>query len=427
MNIMTSSNEIMYAMAKSDYLKLKQISHDDALDVMSDKILIGGSKIKKSTKLTNSKSKFSKIDFDAVKTTKILGIGMFGTTYLAQLGNKKYALKIQHILPKDRIKDFKNELWRELDLYEYINGMKKDDQSFFTRLHGFEIFNNCKHIQMRPFKVDFNDPKNKFAKKIKELDESDWCVKYLLDLQGNMQLGKFLLKSRIPLKLLYSICLQICKITDLLYEGGYSHNDLHPGNIMINKTDKKYFTLKGKRIPFEGYQISTIDYGMVQHEKYDIKDRFGQKFRSDESSLFTETFYAVINTISGLTKHIEECDNRNKIIPWERKEDTATILIQKLQKNYSEFFGETLDRYIKLFPLSAKPVAKAIKSLQSIESVSKILKGKEYEHFWNVMDRVILEFDAIYPAEYARYYKWCTTVKILVPIDAMKGIESNYN
>lgn len=65
------------------------------------------------------------IDFDDVKILKKLGAGVFGTTYLAKYENEQYALKIQHILKKDIKKSFKSALWREIDLFKYIDKLKK--------------------------------------------------------------------------------------------------------------------------------------------------------------------------------------------------------------------------------------------------------------------------------------------------------------
>ena len=52
------------------------------------------------------------IHLDKVKIIKKIGYGMFGTTYLANNNGKQYAVKIQHILEKDKKKDYKNEIWR---------------------------------------------------------------------------------------------------------------------------------------------------------------------------------------------------------------------------------------------------------------------------------------------------------------------------
>ena len=87
-------------------------------------------------------------------------------------------------------------------------------------------------------------------------------------------LTSFLQKNDINSKLAYSFALQIAKITLTLYKGGYSHNDMHFGNIMVTKTSKKYFTLNNKKIPYCGYQLNSIDYGEVLHKKFGINKIF---------------------------------------------------------------------------------------------------------------------------------------------------------
>jgi serine/threonine protein kinase len=63
---------------------------------------------------------------NSMNIIKTLGTGMFGTTYLVKDNdNNNYALKIQHILPSDRFESYKRALWRELDLYNYINNLER--------------------------------------------------------------------------------------------------------------------------------------------------------------------------------------------------------------------------------------------------------------------------------------------------------------
>jgi len=66
------------------------------------------------------------IDFNNVRIIKKLGSGFFGTTYLAEYDGVNYALKVQHIFPTDRVKNYKTIFWRELSLYEYINNLKPE-------------------------------------------------------------------------------------------------------------------------------------------------------------------------------------------------------------------------------------------------------------------------------------------------------------
>ena len=206
------------------------------------------------------------MDFINIKQIKKLGTGSYGTTYLVEKDGKKYAMKVQHILPIHRKKTFQYELWRELDLYEYINTLNKDDIKFFNKLYAYKIYNNCKHIQKRSHKLG-NDS---WSKTLKKLDKSEWCVKYLLDYKGKNTFSKFILIHSISPKQMRSFILQIIKITLLLYKGGYSHSDLKSDNIMINKTKEKYFTFQNKKISYYGYQLSAIDYGMVIHKKFNL-------------------------------------------------------------------------------------------------------------------------------------------------------------
>jgi len=180
------------------------------------------------------------INFNNVKIIKKIGAGMFGIAYLVKYEDNKYALKIQKILEKQAKKNYNYEIWRELDLYKYIDKLNENDQLFFMKLYGYEIYDNCTRKQIRPIKIDSKiDPNDKFSQKIKKMDESLWCIKFLLEYKGNLTLEKFLFKNHeLKTKQIYSIMLQIIKIHMILYKGGYSHGDMHAGNIMINKTNK---------------------------------------------------------------------------------------------------------------------------------------------------------------------------------------------
>ena len=49
-------------------------------------------------------------------------------------------------------KSFQYELWREIDLYKYINTLNDNDIKFFTKLYDYKIYNNCKHKQKNHLK-----------------------------------------------------------------------------------------------------------------------------------------------------------------------------------------------------------------------------------------------------------------------------------
>lgn len=357
------------------------------------------------------------VNFDNIIIKKKLGAGMLGTTYLAEYKNKQYALKIQHILEKDKIKDYKNEMWRELDLYKFINKLDKEDRTFFTKLHDYKIYNNCNHIQKRPFDVNNN---LEFANKLKELDESDWCLKYLLDYKGNNTLHTYLIKKKLTEKQILSILVQVSKIILILYDGGYSHNDLHPGNIMINKTTKKYFNFMGKKIPFHGYQISAIDYGEVLHKKFGMKLTGAQKLFSKDRTkyMFIDMFYGHQDIISNLPKYIKDCEKQKKKMPWEHKYNTNDILTKKIIINYNDFYKIAKDKYLKIYPKGEKLMNYIESKVKSKKVIPELVKNKKYEEdFWDVLNRIVIEFHLYYPKEYSKYQLWCSYYDFLLSKD----------
>ena len=123
-----------------------------------------------------------------------LGVGMFGTTYLVSYKNKKYALKVQNILSSHRNKNFNYELWRELDLYNYIDKMNDNDKKFFTKLYSYQIYNNCKHKQKREVELKGN---NSFDKQLMKLDNSSWCVNFLLEYHGKYRFYDYITKHNL--------------------------------------------------------------------------------------------------------------------------------------------------------------------------------------------------------------------------------------
>ncbi len=347
------------------------------------------------------------VDFSKVKIIKELGAGMFGTTYLASYNNQEYALKIQKILPKNRKKDFKNEMWRELDLYNYINKLPAEKSKFFTKLIGYEIYKNCKHKQKRPFK-----PRGPFAKTLAKIDNSDWCVKYLTEYKGQTTLHNFLTENKLTNKQTYAIMLQICKIILTLYAAGYSHNDLHPGNIMINPTAEKYFSFNGKKIPFHGYQITAIDYGEVLHKKFKIKmnknDRRHDFISNKKQWLFAELYWDCYNVFINFPYMIDACKKNKQKLPWERKGNIYEKATKMMVKNHPAFYKKMLHKYLRLFP-KAKHFNFEKLDFQKIE------KHKNAIYIWTVLNRIVDEFSLAHPETFKKYWRWCDSQKFMLP------------
>jgi len=354
------------------------------------------------------------VDIEQVKIKRKLGAGIYGTTYLATYNDKEYALKIQHILHTESKKDYNNEMWREISLYNYINKMNKKDQIFFTKMYDYKIYNNCTHIQELNIKEDHPS-----YKKIMKLNKSPWCLKYLTEYKGKTTLNNFLESKMISSKIALSMCLQIAKIMLLLYKGGYSHNDLHPGNIMINKTKIKYFSFNGKKIPTYGYLLSAIDYGEVLNKKFGIKYKgYNNLFLTNRKRwLFNEYYGAIFNILDNVGMLIKDCKDKKQKLPWEYKENTWETMIKKIIIKHNDFFNKMKEKYLPLFPDCSKLLDNVIKIIKTKSIVENVINKKGEYDFWPFLNRIVIEFRIAYPDEYKKYNKWCSIRPLLISND----------
>ena len=205
-------------------------------------------------------------DLDEYKVIKELGRGLVGTTYLVKDSQgDKYALKIENILKKDIPKSFSSPYWRELDFIEFM-GSRYPEHILYLKDN--YIRNNCSHEQSWdgfPFRMS-ELPKG-MQSYYKKLFSSSYCsikVYSLID----MDMSKYIKRKNFDSQEFYDLLIQLVYIIHLLDKHGYMHGDLHTNNIGLVKTNKKYITILGKRIPTHGYLIQLIDYGSVLHSKY---------------------------------------------------------------------------------------------------------------------------------------------------------------
>ena len=360
-----------------------------------------------------------KIDFEKVHIIKELGHGLYGTTYLVKYNmklDKEYALKIQHVLEKDIKKNYNNEIWRELSLYKYIDKLTKEEQLFFTK-YDYSIC-KCEHKQKR---YDIKSHPN--YKKIIKLDKSPWCIKYLIEYKGMSTLTSFLQKKKISSKLAYSFALQIAKIMLTLYKGGYSHNDMHFGNIMVTKTSKKYFTLNNKKIPYCGYQLNSIDYGEVLHKKFGINKIF---LEDREKWLYYEysCIFRIFNN-EGILRR--DCREQNKKLPWEWKGkiNREDMLFRKIIVTYTDLFNEIKEKYLSKetnMKLLNKIVVLCKTNNLNKPIYSYVANKKGEDDFWWFYNRLLVEFRIKYPEKYVKYIKWCSVRPFAIPIDELKEL-----
>lgn len=348
-----------------------------------------------------------------MKIIKKLGSGMFGTAYLVEKDGEKYALKIQKILPEHTKKSYKYELWRELDLYNYINKLNDNDSKFFTKLYDYEIYDNCKHKQNRPFKLA-ND---NFSNKLKKLDLSKSCVNFLLEYKGSTTLHEFLSTKNVDKKLIRSFILQIIKMTQILKKGGYMHGDLHTGNIMITKTRDKYFMFnKTLKVPYYGYRLSAIDYGEVLHKKYNLKkeDRYKYFIKNTNKMIYDELYTIVNNIVTNFDKYIYVCKKLKKSTPFEKNKDMFNILLRSILNKHRNFWNKTKNKYSKTIKL--KKMFEIIEN--SNDNIGKIINDnsnnkKIYtDDIWKILSIIAMSFRIHHPKLYSKYFGWCSYHKL---------------
>lgn len=196
---------------------------------------------------------------DNYKIIKTLGHGMSGTVYLVKKGNKKYALKIEHILEKDIKKSNKSLVWREIE-FSIKFGNHHNDQ--FMKLVDYDIIDNCHHIQKYRFDLSYF-PKNK-QEEYKKLSQSKYCVRKVYTLIDTT-LDKII--EKLTIKQIYSMIVQIAYALYLLHSNNYIHGDFHWENVGVIKTKNKFIKIFDHNVPTYGYIYQLIDYGSILNKK----------------------------------------------------------------------------------------------------------------------------------------------------------------
>ena len=314
-------------------------------------------------------------------------------------------------------KNFDIELWREIDLYNYIGKMKLKNKCFFTQLYAYEMYKNCKHVQERKWKVN---PDSTFGKKLAKLDKSQWCIKYIIDFKGETVLREYMEKNKLSKKKKYSILLQVCKIVMLLYKGGYMHRDLHSNNIMVTPTNKKYFTLMGKKIPYYGIQLYAIDYGEVIHEKFGMTHKkFNRHFiKNKKLFLLHELFYGSTFKLLILNyeKLLTDCQKKKKKLPWEIDDYYFHKGIKKLFVEYTDFIDKYINIYLQSFPKAKKLYIRILSEIKNSDKYvyDLIIGDKNDIYLWFVIYRLMFHFALEYPKEYKKIFKWCSNPEFIL-------------
>lgn len=332
-----------------------------------------------------------------VKIIKELGKGMFGTTYLVEKNNKKFALKRQKILPKFIKKSNQSALWRELDFYKWINMLDKSDRDFFVHLYDYKIY-ECSFDY-----VPVQKPRGVMKKIYTDLKKSKYCVDFLIDLKDNTILD--LLKLKLDGNQKLSVIVQCLYILYLIHKNGYYHCDIHSGNVMYTKcnvVEEILMNIDGKKYKFKsgGYRISIIDYGLVLHKKF-IKVKREENLLNNSKHLNID-LYGMIDIFLRYDQ-IDCVKNKMYMNPM--------LLLHKLYINYYEDYlkyraiflslwnGEKTINLFKLFENNNDPLFKKhhagipYEIMQMIGIIDKKLLCElmDVPYFSNFIDEHILE------------------------------------
>jgi serine/threonine protein kinase len=324
------------------------------------------------------------MDFSKIKVIKKLGAGMWGTVYLIDYENKKYAMKVQKILEEEKNQNPKFPIWRELLFFNDVNKMPRDAQKFFCRLHGYKIQECGKYKHIRPKNIPENSI---FVKKFKEMNSSNICVVLVMDYLGSISLYDYLQTSP-PAKKIYTILLQICKINKIMSDMKYSHNDLHPSNLMVTQTKS-------------GIQLVAIDYGNVTNASY------GKAYSNDsEEYYFLDLTKSLFYVLQNRPKLEKNCRLQKKKFPYEIKKKYEEDVWEMLFQKYDKIIDAYAEKYLRLYPHLRK-------------SYLEFKKGGGSNKKKNDMNvfliKIMNNFALDHPQEYMKVAGWCSPPEFILP------------
>ena len=320
------------------------------------------------------------MDFSKIKVIKKLGAGMWGTVYLIDYKNKKYAMKVQKILEEEKAQNPKFPIWRELLFFNDVNKMPRESQKFFCRLHGYKIQECGKYKHIRPKNVPNNSI---FVEKVKELNASNICVVLVMDYLGSTSLYDYLQTSP-PAKKIYTILLQICKINQIMSDMKYSHNDLHPSNLMV--------------IENTGLQLVAIDYGNVTNASY------GKALSNDsEEYYFLDLTKSLFYVLQNRPKLEKNCRLQKKKFPYEIKKKYEEDVWEMLFQQYEKIIDAYAEKYLRLYPNLRKSYLEFKKG------------GGSSKNDMMIQLKIMNNFMLDHPQEYMKISGWCSPPEFTLP------------
>ncbi len=227
-----------------------------------------------------------------IKINKELAHGMMGRVYLGKYKKRDVVIKVSKIIPKF-MKPLTGDVWKELEFYTTF--AKKH---FALHTIHYEIIYNCNEPIIDGVKYKHparNDVIARMPPKWKKIHEdlqaSQMCLINIMPIITGKNLKYYfnrVMKNSMRLigftkKQYYSWYVDLLKQLQLLHKNGYSHNDIHSGNIIISNKS-----------------AILIDFGLVDSKKWS-----GNKFSIERDC--DHMYY-----LTHLMNHFEEYARLNK-------------------------------------------------------------------------------------------------------------------
>lgn len=207
------------------------------------------------------KNEFTNVQYNNVQLVKKIGHGAAGTVWRARLDLGRpvdqLIVKVAKLLPGALLRN--HAVWRELEFY-------KD-----RRLRGWPIALDWKIIPCADFKIagksyehpdQLNDLPLKYRRIQQALKKSKHCLVCIMPFIEGHDLKWYLNRvadnglrmTGFTKKQYYGWFINLLEQVAFLHSAGYTHGDIHPGNILIGNG-----------------MATLIDYGTVNSKKWDSK------------------------------------------------------------------------------------------------------------------------------------------------------------
>ena len=247
--------------------------------------------------------------------------------------------------------------------------------------------------------------KKKNLKFFKPLDDSLWCMYTLIELKGQ-PLSTFLINTILTKKQIYSLIAQLCYIGNMMKAGDYLHDDLHSGNITIQKSSQPTIKYKNKKytLPID-FQLSAIDYGEVKHKSTNKSKQFKER---PDTEYYMDAFFMAWFIIIKQDKYIKDCKDKKKNMPWDRGKSMFNAPLTKFMAIDINLWNKIKHDTINKYPDSAQ----YIEYFEKNKNMDKFIKErkdrkKHYVAAWALID--MLEYFGIYyPKICAESFGWCS-------------------